>query len=200
MYYLFLAGKTYHTPEEEAYRLAVFQKNLRMIEEHNQRAFSGKESYTCSINQFSDLEAYEVKDMMKGYLPHELSEEERAERLTYLSPALPVELPKEVDWRKHGYVTPVKYQGGCGSCWAFSAAGALEGQHFRATKKLVPLSEQNLVDCSRKFGNEGCNGGLPDNAFAYVKANGGIDTEESYPYKDKVGIFLLLFKIVPPEK
>ncbi|XP_031558765.1 cathepsin L1-like [Actinia tenebrosa] len=166
-------AKSYTTVSEEAQRRAIWRNNLEIIKAHN----AGKHSYTLAMNHFGDLTATEFKYLFLGY---------RANNSTKGSTFLPpsnVVLPSTVDWRTKGYVTPVKNQKQCGSCWAFSTTGSLEGQHFKKTGKLVSLSEQNLVDCSTSYGNHGCQGGLMDNAFRYIKANGGIDTEKSYPYE-----------------
>ncbi|XP_006867693.1 PREDICTED: cathepsin L1-like [Chrysochloris asiatica] len=160
---------------EDSWRRAVWEKNVKMIELHNREYSLGKHNFTMAINAFGDMTNEEFRRIMSGIQIKKHNEKgifhERSSG----------DIPKSVDWRKKGYVTPVKAQGHCGSCWAFSATGALEGQMFRKTGKLVSLSEQNLVDCARQ-GNYGCNGGYMNNAFQYVKNNRGLDSEKGYPY------------------
>jgi len=92
-----------------------------------------------------------------------------------------------LDWRTKGVVTPVKNQGGCGSCWAFGTTGAVESMWAIKTGQLLSLAEQQLVDCAGPFGNHGCNGGLPSQAFEYIKAAGGIMLGKDYPYTARDG-------------
>jgi len=103
-----------------------------------------------------------------------------------LSEIDPVTYPGTLDWRSKGAVTPVKNQGQCGSCWAFSTTGSVEGAVQIKHGSLISLSEQCLMDCSKAYGNMGCSGGLMDNAFKFAEAN-GIATEAAYPYTAKDG-------------
>ncbi|CAF1457313.1 unnamed protein product [Rotaria sordida] len=172
--------KQYTTIGKENVRRKIWETNLAKIHQHNFEADLGIHTYTLGMNQFGDLTNDEFRKHMNGFKASKTTNNH--DHHTFVAPSNVI-LPKSVDWRKEGYVTPVKDQGQCGSCWAFSATGALEGQHFAKTKKLISLSEQNLVDCSDFVGNMGCFGGLMDNAFQYVKINEGIDTEHSYPYE-----------------
>ncbi|XP_042147884.1 procathepsin L-like [Ixodes scapularis] len=178
-------GKSYSSEAEEQFRMTVYMNNKLKVAKHNEQYAEGKVSFQLAMNKFSDLLHEEFVRSRNGF--RRIRPVKQAS--TYMEPANigDVCFPQTVDWRKKGAVTPVKNQEQCGSCWAFSATGSLEGQHFLRTGKLVPLSEQNLVDCSDDFGNLGCSGGVMDDAFRYIKANGGIDTEKSYPYTGEDG-------------
>jgi len=167
--------------DEHNLRFSIFQKNLETIEKHNSEYSMGMHTYRLGINHFADLTSAEFKEY---YLGTRVSYRQNTTKSLSTFQTLPswIDVPNDLDWRKHGIVTPVKNQGQCGSCWAFSTTGSLEGAHARASGRLVSLSEQQLVDCSVTYGNNGCNGGLMDNAFEYVLKNGGVDTEMSYPY------------------
>merc|ERR1719204_3047198 len=168
--------KVYSSGSEESLRLEIFNKNVAMIEEHNQKYEAGEETFKMGINRFTDMLQSEVDAMMKGYRPSKKIGQKFAAKKTKVA-----RVPNTVDWRDEGIVTPVKDQGQCGSCWAFSTTGTLEGQHALSTGNLVSLSEEQLVDCDTKR-NDGCNGGWPYVALNYINKNGGIMSEEDYPY------------------
>lgn len=178
-------GKSFESVDADIARFNIWKSNLNYIKQHNLEAAAGKHTFTLAMNKFGDLTSAEFGRLYNGFnMTQKLSQASSASVFEY-NPS--VQVPDSIDWRTSGYVTPVKDQGQCGSCWSFSATGSLEGQHFKSTGKLVSLSEQNLVDCSRAQGNMGCNGGLMDQAFTYIKQNKGIDTESSYPYTARDG-------------
>uniref|UniRef100_UPI0037E9B1E8 pro-cathepsin H n=1 Tax=Semicossyphus pulcher TaxID=241346 RepID=UPI0037E9B1E8 len=155
-------------------RLQIFSSNKRTIDKHN----AGNHSFTMGLNQFSDMTFTEFRKAFLWSQPQNCS----ATKGNYLHSNAPQ--PDSIDWRKKGnYVTDVKNQGGCGSCWTFSTTGCLESVTAIKTGKLVPLSEQQLVDCAKDFNNHGCNGGLPSQAFEYIMYNKGLMTEDDYPYR-----------------
>jgi len=179
--------KQYDSETEEKFRMKIFMENAHKVAKHNQMYEMGLVNYKLGVNKWADMLHHEFVHTVNGYnrsllSSNGLGQDQDDMRVTFIPPAH-VTVPKEVDWRKEGAVTVVKNQGHCGSCWSFSATGALEGQHFRKSGKLISLSEQNLIDCSGKYGNNGCNGGLMDNAFRYIKDNRGLDTEKTYPYE-----------------
>lgn len=150
-------------------RYQIFTNNLEYINEFN----TGNHSYQLGINRFADLTFEEFKGT---YLMNPYNVTHYDEDCLYHE----YDLPDSIDWRAMGYVTDVKDQGQCGSCWAFSAVGAIEGQHAKHNGTLVSLSEQDLVDCVPDC--YGCGGGWPEAAMRYVVKN-GIDTEQTYPYE-----------------
>lgn len=188
-------NKSYADQTEDNYRFKVFLETKHKVAKHNQLHANGQRSYTIGLNKYADMTHKEFVRTMNGYKPHlkrsnldnsleDVPAKHREEQQAWFTNKYDdIELPRSMDWRQRGYVTPVKDQGHCGSCWAFSSTGALEGQHYRKTGNLISLSEQNLVDCSGKYGNMGCNGGLMANAFRYIRDNHGVDTENSYPYE-----------------
>jgi len=170
-------NKVYDGAAEEAIRFKVFAENVNMIRDFNQNK-AASEGYTMGVNQFTDFTHAEYRELL-GY-------NASAKKPNPIAVFDTSNLAGDVDWTTKGAVTPVKNQEQCGSCWAFSTTGAAEGRLFIKNKKLVSLSEQELVDCAGSFGNQGCNGGLMDDGFKYM-ASKGDEQEASYPYTAKTG-------------
>jgi hypothetical protein len=192
-------GKSYTSAGETEHRRAVYQEHIQLITRHNRRHDENASSFRLGVNQYTDLTHAEFKRRFTttAFPPAQPPHNSRVLDTAGVGDAT-------VDWRTKGAVTPVKNQAKCGSvrghplipgvvisliasvvahqCWAFSSTGAVEGAFQIATGELRSASEQQLADCSGAFGNHGCSGGLMDNAFKYIIANKGVDSEHDYTY------------------
>nr|CCA19507.1 cysteine protease family C01A putative [Albugo laibachii Nc14] len=175
--------KTHHLTFSDAFeyakRLETYIANDIYILTHNLQ----ESSFKLGHNAFSHLTNEEFRQRFNGfkasddYLTKRLAQSNVASSTNFQY----IDLPESVDWVEKGAVTGVKNQGMCGSCWAFSTTGAIEGATFISSGKLVSLSEQELVDCDHN-GDHGCNGGLMDHAFSWISEHDGICSEEDYAY------------------
>ncbi|KAK6124208.1 hypothetical protein DH2020_042044 [Rehmannia glutinosa] len=164
--------RIYEDETEKAMRFKIFKENVEFIESFNR---DEAKPYKLGINQFADLTNEEFQASHNGYRT-------KSRETTVFRYENVTEVPSSVDWRKKGAVTGVKDQGQCGCCWAFSAVAAMEGINQLTTGKLISLSEQEVIDCNVKGEDQGCNGGLMDDAFKFIIHNDGLTTESNYPY------------------
>lgn len=185
-------GRDYENDEERRTRMAIWKANHDRMEQHNDQV--PKPSFELGHNAFSDMtqDEYHQQYNLGSYGNAEFAKLQAENELSTGANSVmthrqldEVNLPDYVNWISMGGVTPVKNQGSCGSCWAFSTTGALEGAKFVRTGELVALSEQNLLDCDHK--DMGCNGGLMDNAFKFDEKSGGLCSEADYPYEARQG-------------
>lgn len=163
-------------------RYEIFKDNYDIIIEHN----AGNHTFQLGITQFADLTNKEFKEKYLNYSNNNNNTPtKRKPTPENTSNPLP-QIPDEIDWTKKGVVTPVKDQGQCGSCWAFSTTGGMEGAYALSTGKLLSFSEQQLVDCSKSAGNNGCAGGLMPQTYKWLLSNPPC-SETDYAYTGKDG-------------
>merc|ERR1712013_424701 len=181
-------AKTYADNAIESKAFLTFLDNWRAVNEFNM----ANHSYSLLLNQFADLSGEDFKIYVHGHSGSCIQREHERARIPEAAPSNST--PDAIDWTNIGgksYVTPVKNQGQCGSCWAFSATGSLESRSAIKSNTtdgdITTISEQELVDCSGSFGNQGCNGGLMDDAFKYIQKEQGLCSEAEYPYVGKDG-------------
>ncbi|KAG4933030.1 hypothetical protein JHK87_047032 [Glycine soja] len=183
---LYERWRSHHTVsrslDEKHNRFNVFKGNVMHVHSSNKM----DKPYKLKLNRFADMTNHEFRSIYAGSKVnhHRMFRGTPRGNGTFMYQNVD-RVPSSVDWRKKGAVTDVKDQGQCGSCWAFSTIVAVEGINQIKTQKLVPLSEQELVDCDTTQ-NQGCNGGLMESAFEFIKQY-GITTASNYPYEAKDG-------------
>ncbi|KAL9235591.1 hypothetical protein vseg_010337 [Gypsophila vaccaria] len=180
---LYERWRSHHTVsrdlEEKQRRFNVFKENAKHVHKVNKM----DKPYKLTLNKFADLTAHEFRTLYAGskVRHHKIFLDSRSNTGGRFRYANVDDVPESVDWRKKGAVTNVKHQGNCSSCWAFSVIATVEGINKIKTGKLVPLSEQELVDCDT-FPNRGCDGGIMEFAYDFIERVGGVTTEANYPY------------------
>lgn len=186
--------REYSSVEETIKRYKIFSTNYKYIVEHN----SKPSQFELGVNEFADLTLEEFKTSYLNY--------KKTTSGLCTKPHKSGNSSSEIDWRNKNVVARVKNQGSCGSCWAFSAVGSLEGLNAISKGKLIEFSEQELVDCARDKDNQGCNGGEMTSALEYVRKN-GISTEAEYQYEGRDGrcrkkssTLKILDCVVPPHQ
>jgi len=163
-----------YTSDDFFNRFAIFKENIDLIAEFNSQP---GQTASLGVNAFSDMTSEEMAAKMNGYRP----QPNKAKKVRAIELSAPIKAA--LDWKEQGAVTAVKDQGQCGSCWSFSATGAIEGAVYLKLGNLTSLSEQQLMDCSHPEGDDSCEGGMMDSAFQFVLDNKGICAEDDYPYK-----------------
>ncbi|XP_066246123.1 cathepsin L-like [Euwallacea similis] len=172
-----LHNVSYRSRHHENSRRQIFEQNVHKIKAHNVLYEHGIKGYKLGISPFADLTSEEYKALLNLR-----NGERRTARSLFKIPENRSVIPKSIDWREKGAVTSIKDQGFCGSCWAFSAIGSVEGQYFLKYGKLLSFSEQQLIDCASEYGSKGCSGGLLNSGFQYIRDK-GIEEEITYPYE-----------------
>uniref|UniRef100_A0A1J3CSU4 Putative cysteine proteinase n=1 Tax=Noccaea caerulescens TaxID=107243 RepID=A0A1J3CSU4_NOCCA len=174
--------KVYKSVAEKERRLTIFEDNLRFITNRNAENLG----YRLGLTRFADLSLHEYGEICHGADPRPPKNHVFMTSSDRYKTSSGDVLPKSVDWRNEGAVTEVKDQGHCRSCWAFSTVGAVEGLNKIVTGELVTLSEQDLINCNKE--NNGCGGGKVETAYEYLVNNGGLGTNNDYPYKAVNGV------------
>lgn len=198
-------NRTYHHEHTADRARKAYEENTRHIQEHNENAQRGKYSFEIRANSMADLshDAY-LKNFVRlresvhpETHPHNVDHNDHEAHLVGAMhqkyPLGAYTIPRSLDWRRLGFKTPAFNQATCGSCYGFSIATSIAGQVFKRTGRVVPLSVQQLVDCSASFGNAGCQGGSLRATFRYLASTKGLMRMVDYPYASEVRGFVFVF-------